>query len=133
MATRTLRLRGDRRGLYLLFRALLRDINFTVIHEEHLGGGFRVVGVNKKRVPQWASALLSLVGGYIPRKRVAIELTASERDGILTVDLECVPYLDILDMEAAVESQEERDMCTRLAEIFEERILEAMEPRDQAP
>lgn len=124
MAARTFWLRSGHRELYDLFKTMLREVNFITIHEEHVVDGFRVVGINKKRTSLLTSTMLSLVGGYIPRKRLAIELYALERDGELTAEMKCKPYIDNIDMEAAVENQEELDRCERLVELFEKEILE---------
>ena len=133
MAAKTLRLRGDHRELYPLFKTLLGEVNFITLHEEHLGDGFRIIGVNRKRTSLLTSAMLSLIGGFIPRKRVAVELFALERDGELTAELRCKPYIDNVDMEAVVENQKEIDRCERLIDLFENRILEILRQYDQGP
>jgi len=126
MAARTIRLQGDHEELYSFFKELLQDVNFVILHEEQLGDGFHIVAVNKKRTSQLTTALLSLIGGFILRRRTGIELFAQERDGVLTAELRCAPYLGSLDIEVAAESQEERDMCRRLVELFGDKILEGL-------
>lgn len=124
MASRTIQLRGDHRELHSFFKGLLKNINFVIIHEEHRDDGFLVVAVNKKRMSQLTVEMMSLIGGFIPRNRIGIELFAHEREDVLTVELKCSPYISSLDMEAAIESQEELDRCRRQIEFFEEKILE---------
>lgn len=133
MAARTLRLRGDHKELFQLFKTMLGEVNFFIIYEERKGDGFRVISVNRKRTSQLVSTLLSLIGGFIPRKRLVIELLAFERDGELTAELKCKPYLDNLDMEAVVESRAELDRCEQLVGLFGNRILEVMGLNDQRP
>lgn len=112
---------------------MIRGVNFIAIHEERMSRGFRIIVVNRKRTSQLTSTLLSLIGSYIPRKRVAIDLVVSEKDGELTAELRCKPYLDNLDMEAAVESKEELERCEKLAELFENEIIDSLRPRDPSP
>lgn len=133
MAARTIRLSGDHRELYHLFKTLLKEVNFIAIHEEHMGDGFRVIGVNRKRTSLLTSTMMSLIWGYISKKRFAIELFANERDGEITAELKCKPYIDNIDMEATVENQKELDRCEQLIELFENRILEVLRPHDQGP
>lgn len=133
MSTKILRLRGAHEELYNLFKTTLRAVNFITVHEERMEGGFHIIGVNRKRASQLTATLLSLIGGFIPRKRVAVELFASEKDGELTAELRCKPYLDNLDMEAAVESPEELERCERLARLFENEILGGLRPHDGRP
>lgn len=133
MASRTLRLRGDHRGLYDLFKTLLREANFITLQEEHRGDGFHVIGINRKRTSLLTSTMMSLIGGYIPKKRFAIELFANERDGEVTAELKCKPYINNIDMEATVENQKEMDRCEQLIELFENRILEVLRTHDQGP
>jgi len=124
MAARTIQLRGDHRELHSFFKGLLKNVNFIIIHEENLDDGFLVVAVNKKRMSQLTAELMSLIGGFIPRNRIGIELFALEREDVLTVELKCNPYLSSLDMEAVIESPAELDKCKRQMEFFEEKILE---------
>lgn len=99
-------------------------IKFTIIHEESLGDRFRIVSVNRKRVSMLASHLRSMICGYIPKKRIGIELLAVEREGYINVELRCTPYIDSLDMESPVETREELEKCIGLVKLFEDKILE---------
>lgn len=73
--------------------------------------GFRIKGVNKKRASLMTFSLLSLTGGYIPRKRIAVELTTRGKGASLTTVPKCTPYIDTLDIEATVETPQERERC----------------------
>lgn len=127
MAARTVLLSIKHTELHSFFKKLLKDVNFVIINEEHLGSGFRLVAVNKKRMSQMTSQLLPLIGGFIPRNRVGIELLAMEIGEGLTVELRSTPYIYSLDLEAAVESQDDLDRCRMLVEFFGDKILKSFE------
>jgi hypothetical protein len=96
MVTQTLNLHGNLEELSAFFLELLREVNFTVILEEDLEAGFRIIGTDRKRMSQLAVTLFSFTGGYLPRNRIATELAALQNDGTVTATLKSSPYIDIL-------------------------------------
>jgi hypothetical protein len=124
MVTQTLNLHGNLEELSAFFLELLREVNFTVILEEDLEAGFRMIGTDRKRMSQLAVTLFSLTGGYLPRNRIAIELTALQNDGTVTATLKSSPYIDILDVEATAYTKSENEVCLRLTKTFADRMLE---------
>lgn len=124
MSITTIKLRGDLKEMLAFVKDTLREANFIIIDEEDLRDGFHVLSVNKKRTSLMTTTLLSIIGGYISRKRFAIEMTAHEKDGFLTAVLKCTPYLDTVDMEATVETPQERERCENLAKLFVDKITE---------
>ena len=124
MATQTLSLRGDIEELKKFFRELLIQVGYTVILEEGLETGFRVIGADRARTSQLYIALHSLVGGYVPRNRVAIELTAHRDGATMKATLKSIPYLDILDVETKEYTQSEQERCEKLVNLFSEQMLE---------
>jgi len=126
LATRRLELRGGLEGLRDTFRGLLDDAGFIIMDEEELGEGFRILAVNRKRTSIMTSTLMSIFTGYIPRRRFALEFTAHESGEGLTALLRCAPYIDNVDMEAAVENPKEVETCESLARLFEDKIIELL-------
>ena len=122
MATCLLSLRGDIEELKKFFLELLKQVNYTVILEEGLEDGFRLIGANRMRISQLYIALHSLVGGYIPRNRITIELTAHRDGDVMEATLRSVPYLDTLDLETKEYTQGEKERCIKLVELFSEQI-----------
>jgi hypothetical protein len=131
MAMQTLNLSANLEELSALFLELLREVNFTVILHEDLEAGFRIIGADKKRMSQLTATLFSIIGGYLPRNRIAIELTALLDDGIITATLKCSPYLDILDIEAKTYTQRENETYLKLIKTFTDRIMEKFTMRAQ--
>jgi hypothetical protein len=124
MSVTTIRLRGDLKDVLAFVKDILREANFVIIDEEDLSDGFHVLSVDKKRMSLMTITLLSLIGGHIPTKRVALDLTAHEKGGFLTAVLKCTLYIDTVDMEATVETPQERERCEKLAKLFIGRIIE---------
>jgi hypothetical protein len=124
MAVRTLRLRADRAELYSIFQNIFREHKFTIIHEEHLGSGFRIVAVNKKKESQMIATLMSLMGGFLARNRLGVEIFAVEKEGCLDLEMRSAPYIPNIDMEAVVESRSDLDRCGIVIDFFEEKIFE---------
>ena len=122
MATHLLSLRGDIEDLKKFFLELLKQVNYTVILEEGFETGFRVIGASSQRTSQLAVALHALVGGYIPRNRIAIELTTHRDGAVMKATLKIIPYLDILDIETTEYTQGEQERCAKLAQMFSEQI-----------
>lgn len=131
MATRTIQLRGHHKELHHFYKELLSHAKFVIMHEERADDGFRIIAVNKKRMSQLTYNLLSLIGGFVPKNRLGIELFAVERSGVLTIELMSEPYIWALDMEAAVESQEDRDKCRELVDLFANKMLEGFQSLDR--
>jgi hypothetical protein len=124
MATRPLSLRGDIEEMKKFFLELLKQVGYTVILEEGLETGFRVIGADRARTSQLYVALHALVGGYVPKNRITIELTA-HRDGVpMKATLKSIPYLDILDIETKEYTQSEQERCEKLVNLFAEQMLD---------
>ncbi len=122
MATGLLRLRGSIEELKEFFLGLLKQVNYKVILEEGLEDGFRLIGANSVRISQLYIALRSLFGGYIPRNRITIELTAHRDGDVIEAVLRSVPFLDTLDLETKEYEQGEKERCQKLVELFSEQI-----------
>ena len=122
MATHLLSLRGDIEELKKFFLELLKQVGYTVILKEGLETGFIVIGADRERTSQLSVALHSLVGGYMPMNRIAIELTAHRDGAVMKATLKSIPYLDILDIETKEYTQGEQERCTKLVELFSEQI-----------
>ena len=116
---------GDIEALRGIFKKCLDEARFLLVNEdEDLDGGFRMLGVNEKRRSMLSSLMTSLIGGFIPRNRVALELIAHRRDDASIVLLRCVPYLDNADLETKPQSPQERNRCEELARALEKKIRE---------
>jgi len=116
---------GDIEALRGIFMEYLDEIQFILVDEEdELDGGFRMLGVNKKKISLLSSVMTSLIGGFVPRNRVALEMIAHRRDDLVITILRCVPYLDNADLETTPQSPHERKMCEELARALEKKILE---------
>ncbi len=113
--------------LRVFFKKCLDEARFLlVVEDEDLDGGFRMLGVNEKRRSMLSSLMTSLIGGFIPRNRVALELIAHRRDDVSIVLLRCVPYLDNADLETKPQSPQERNSCEELARALENKIRESV-------
>ncbi|MBA7626128.1 hypothetical protein ES703_33570 [subsurface metagenome] len=110
-----------------IFKKCLDEARFLLIDDdEDLDGGFRMIGVNEKRRSMLDSVMTSLIGGFIPRNRVALELIAHRRDDVSIVILRCVPYMDNADLETKHQSPQERNNCEELARALEKKIRESV-------
>jgi hypothetical protein len=108
-----------------IFMEYLDESQFILIDEEdELDGGFRMLGANDKKSSIFSSVMTSLIGGLVPRNRVALELIAHRRDDLLITILRCVPYLDNADLETTPQSPQETKRCEELARSLEKKILE---------
>ncbi len=83
-----------------------------------------MLGVNKTKRSLLSSVMTSLIGGFIPRNRVALELIAHRRDDLLITILRCVPYMDNADLETTPQSPQESKSCEEMARALEKKILE---------
>lgn len=124
MAFNQLSLRGDIEELNKFFLTLLGEVGFPLIYSEESGAGFKMVGANRERVSQLIVTLGSMLWGYAPKNRVAVELEARREGAALMASLRGVSYLDILDIEAKEFTQSEMESCVRLVSLFSERLLE---------
>lgn len=118
-----LTLRGDLEELRDFFTGLVREIGFFVIHREEWGGGFRVIGASSKRTSQLTATVMNLFIGYVQRNRIAVELVVNRSNENMDATLRCVPYLDVVDLEAPAEKPDEIERCDRLATALQDRIL----------
>ncbi len=108
-----------------IFKEYLEETRFLLIDEEdELDGGFRMLGVNNKKSSLLDSVMTSLIGGFIPRNRVALELITHKRDYFLITILRCVPYLNNADIETTTQSPQESKRCEELARGLKNKILE---------
>ena len=120
-------LNGDIEALRSIFKEYLDEARFLLVEEdEDLDGGFRMIGVNEKRRSMLSSVMMSLIGGFVPRNRVALELIARRRDDVSIALLRCVPYLDNADLETKPQSPQERNRCEELARALEKKITESI-------
>jgi hypothetical protein len=124
MAANLLSLQGDIEELKTFFLGLLEEAGFSLVYREESGAGFKMVGANRERVSQLIITLNSLLGGYVPKNRVAVELQARRDGAALSASLRGVNYLDILDIEAREFTQSELEICVRLVSLFSEQLLE---------
>ena len=115
----------DVKVLRAIFNEYLDEIHFILINEEEeVDGGFRMLGVNNKKRSLLSSVMTSLIGGFIPRNRVALELIAHRRDDLSITILRCIPYMDNADLETTPQSPQERKRCEDLGRALENKILE---------
>ena len=118
---------GDIEALRVFFKKCLDEARFLlVVEDEDLDGGFMMIGVNEKRRSMLSSVMTSLIGGFIPRNRVALELVAHRRDDMSIVILRCVPYMDNADIETKPQSPQERNRCEELARALERKLRESI-------
>jgi len=118
---------GDIEALRGIFKKCLDEARFLlVVEDEDLDGGFRMLGVNEKRRSMLDSVMTSLIGGFVPRNRVALDLIAHRRDDVSIVLLRCVPYMDNADLETKPQSPQERNSCEELARALEKKIRESV-------
>ena len=108
-----------------IFKEYLEETRFLLVDEEdELDGGFRMLGVNNKKSSLLDSVMISLIGGFIPRNRVALELIVHIRNDFLITILRCVPYLDNADIETTPQSPQESNRCEELARGLKNKILD---------
>ncbi len=124
MVTRTLTLQGDVDDLRNLLLEILKDAGFTLLHLEDIDNGFMLIGANAKRTSQLVATMMNLFIGYIQRNRFAVEIRATREAERVNVVLRCCTYQDVLDMEAP-SSPEEDEKCLRLADFFQDKIVDA--------
>jgi hypothetical protein len=125
MSMLNLNLHGESEKLRDFFKKLLIEMGFFVIHQDDWGDGFRVIGTSAKRTSPLAATLMNLFIGYIHRKRIAVELTGTQKGEIVEASLRCSLYLDVFDMDAPLEKPEEKERCLRIATLFNEKITES--------
>ena len=110
-----------------IFMEYLDETQFLLVDEEdELDGGFRMLGANDKKRSILSSVMTSLIGGFVPRNRVALELIAHRRGDLLMTILRCVPYMDNADLETTPQSPHEAKLCEELARALEKKILEKL-------
>ena len=114
---------GDIEALRGIFMEYLDETHFILVDEEdEVDGGFRMLGVNNKKRSLLSSVMTSLIGGFVPRNRVALEMIAHGRDDLVITILRCVPYMDNADLETTPQSPQERKRCEELAIALENKI-----------
>lgn len=117
----------DIEELRLIFKEYLDENRFLLVDEdEDLDGGFRMIGVNENRRSMLSSVMMSLIGGFIPRNRLALELIVYKRDKGTLAILRCTPYLDNADLETTPQSPQESKKCEELTRGLEKKILERL-------
>ncbi len=115
----------DIEALRGIFNEYLDEAQFILVDEdEDVDGGFRMLSVNKKKSSLLSSVMTSLIGGFIPRNRLALELIAHRRDDMLIAILRCVSYMDNADLETTPQSPQETKLCEELARTLQKKILE---------
>jgi hypothetical protein len=124
MVSRSFVLRGEADDLRKLFLETLEEARFTLVHSEDKDDGFTLIGANAKRVSQLMATMMNLFIGYIQRNRFAVEIRATREPGGVHVVLRCCTYQDVIDMEAP-SSPEEHEKCLRLANYFQDKIVDA--------
>ena len=124
MAARHLSLQAGLEEVKAFYRGLLEEAGLRLVYSEEGGADLKMVGANRERVSQLVVTVGSLLGGYVPRNRIAVELEARRGGGSLNVSLRGVAYLDVLDFEAREYTRSEVEACERLVGLFSERLLE---------
>ena len=124
MVSRSFVVQGEADDLRTMFLETLEEARFTLVHSEDTDDGFTLIGANAKRVSQLAATMMNLFIGYIQRNRYAVEMRATRQADRIHVFLRCCAYLDVLDMEAP-SNAEEREKCLRLADYFQDKIMDA--------
>ncbi len=121
-------LQGEADELRNTFLELLEDAGFTLIHREETDDGFTLIGANSKRTSQLVATMMNLFIGYIQRNRFAVEVRATSEADRVHVVLRCCTYMDVLDMEAPISNPEEQEKCLRLADYFQDKMIERYNP-----
>ena len=124
MVSRSFELQGEADDLRKLFLETLEEARFTLVHSEDTDDGFTLIGANANRVSQLMATMMNLFIGYIQRNRFAVEMRATRQADRVHVVLRCCSYLDVLDMEAP-SNPEEHEKCLRLADYFQDKIMDA--------
>jgi hypothetical protein len=130
MATRHLKVNENIDTLREIFQKIIEEVGFTSLKNEDNKEGYYILGINQKRRSIWTMTVLSLLSGYIPVKRTAIEISAKRRENYVDVDLKCVPYIDVVDMEAIAENPQEQELCNKIADMIEIKILDKITEKD---
>jgi len=99
-----------------------------LIHREETDDGFTLIGANSKRTSQLVATMMNLFIGYIQRNRFAVEVRATSEADRVHVVLRCCTYMDVLDMEAPISNPEEQEKCLRLADYFQDKMIERYNP-----
>lgn len=121
-------LQGEADELRNTFLELLEDAGFTLIHREETDDGFTLIGANSKRTSQLVATMMNLFIGYIMKNRFAVEVRATSEADRVHVVLRCCTYMDVLDMEAPISNPEEQEKCLRLADYFQDKMIERYNP-----
>ncbi len=103
----------------------MEEAGFLLVDDfDDSDGGFRMLGVNEKRSSMLSNFMMFLIGGFIPRNRVALELSAHRNDNFSIVILRCAPYLNDVDVETTPQTPRESERCENIAKGLEKKILE---------
>ena len=111
-----------------MFLETLEEARFTLVHSEDTDDGFTLIGANAKRVSQLVATMMNLFIGYIQRNRYAVELKVTQKADRVHVILRCYPYLDVLDMKASSGKPEEQEECLRIADYFQDKVMDWFTP-----
>ena len=128
MVSRSFELQGEADDLRTMFLETLEEARFTLVHSEDTDDGFMLIGANAKRVSQLVATMMNLFIGYIQRNRYAVELKATQKAERVHVILRCYPYLDVLDMKASSGKPEEQEKCLRIADYFQDKVMDRFNP-----
>jgi len=128
MVSRSFELQGEADDLRTMFLETLEEARFTLVHSEDTDDGFTLIGANAKRVSQLVATMMNLFIGYIQRNRYAVELKVTQKADRVHVILRCYPYLDVLDMKASSGKPEEQEECLRIADYFQDKVMDWFTP-----
>lgn len=114
-------LEGGLADLHDFFIKALEEAKFHILADRVEPGSIRILGVNRERTSHLTSTIFSIIGGYIEKNRIGIELLARKRDELIEGELRCSPYLSSFDMEVVAEGRE-LEKCRDLLTFFQEKI-----------
>jgi len=114
-------LEGGLADLHDFFIKALEGAKFHILAERIEPESIRVLGVNRKRTSHLTSTIFSIIGGYIEKNRIGIELLARKKGDTIEGDLRCSPYLSNFDMEVVAEGKE-LEKCRDILNFFQDKI-----------
>ncbi|MFP3951942.1 MAG: hypothetical protein ACLFVP_07395 [Candidatus Bathyarchaeia archaeon] len=121
MPKRRIEFRGELGELHDLFIEILEDAEFQILTDKSSSESIRIIGMNRGRSSQLTSTLFSIIGGYVEKNRIGVELYAMKKGGIIVGALRCSPYLSSFDMEVSAEGKD-LEKCRNLLRLFRDKI-----------